>query len=528
KNILNDEEKYDIDYRKGHIMDSGSEKFNKDLSSDVFLIEMFKDEDSKVHTDAVEEAFVIGNKIIELHENKNIDKYSDVAILARNKKNFKIYKDVFKYLNIPIQIQVDQELKQTYLLKLIANILKLALILDSDNKKLFNEKRFLYLSIIRSELYEKDDFEIFNSLLNLSDPTIKTLKIAPEIYSKLRSVKKNIITKSNFEIIDNVIKEFDFYKKISITKKAVEKNYQIKYLYKTAKTLSDLSINGEDFVNYVYNLAYDDDIRLQVSVLEDKDEDSVKVTNIHQSKGLEYNTLFVAGLNKEFNKGTVRSFNFTNVGLFNFNLKNINKDNNILALNEYIKDYRISVVLEDNLKEELRLLYVALTRAEKALYLVSTPKNDYIKLNSFADYLYINDFKKFIKNENIETHNKYVKTTDYYTHIKANNLYYDEKIDSLEKIEFNYNLLQENSKKASSEILNLIDNKVFNSIISGTKLHLDFEYQDLNNSLVNRLYNTKFNDKMLKDAEIITEYEFTTLIDDEQITGIIDLLAIYE
>src|SRR5690554_2251700 len=85
KNILNDEEKYDINYKDGHIMDSGNQSYNDDLSADVFLIEMYKSDDSRVKNDAVEEAFVIGNKINELLKDKKIEKYGDVAILARNK-----------------------------------------------------------------------------------------------------------------------------------------------------------------------------------------------------------------------------------------------------------------------------------------------------------------------------------------------------------------------------------------------------------------------------------------------------------
>ena len=528
KNILNDEEKYDINYKDGHIMDSGNQSYNNDQSADVFLIEMYKSDESRVKNDAVEEAFVIGNKINELLNNNKIRKYSDVAILARNKSNFKIYADVFNYLNIPIQIQVDQELKQTYLLKLAANILKLASIIDINDKALINEKRFLYFSVIRSELFEYDDFKIFNSLLDINDPKVKTLKMDNEIYNKLRELKKVIKTKSNFEIIDFLIKSFDVYQKISITKKAKEKNYQIEYLYKTASTLSDLSINSLDFVDYIYDLAYDDEIKLNVSVLEDKDENSVKVTNIHQSKGLEYNTLFVAGLNKGFNKGIVKKFNFTNRALFNFNLKDDYQSREFLALNDYIKSFRTSLVLEDNLKEELRLLYVALTRAEKALYLVTAPKDDYIELNSFTDYLYYNDFTNYIKNENIYKHSDYLKTSDYYLYIKANNKYYDERIDYLEERDFKLKLKEIKTLKASSDLIELIDNKTFNNIKSGTKLHLDFEYQNLDNSLVNKLLNTKFNNKSLSNAEIITEYEFTYEKENESITGVIDLLAIHE
>src|SRR5699024_10677814 len=131
-----------------------------------FLLEMFKDEKSRVRNDSVEEAFVIGNKIKELLKEGKIKQYKDVAILARNKGSFKTFRDVFKYLNITIQIQVAQDLKQTYLLKLISNILNLAKELYNNDLKVLNNKRFYYMSIVRSELFNRDDYLIFNDLLD--------------------------------------------------------------------------------------------------------------------------------------------------------------------------------------------------------------------------------------------------------------------------------------------------------------------------------------------------------------------------
>lgn len=527
-NILTDEEKHDINYVNGHIMESGNSSFAKDKDADVFLLEMFKDEKSRVRNDSVEEAFVIGNKIKELLKEGKIKQYKDVAILARNKGSFKTFRDVFKYLNIPIQIQVAQDLKQTYLLKLISNILNLAKELYNNDLKVLNNKRFYYMSIVRSELFNRDDYLIFNDLLDLDEPTYRTLKIDDTVFSKLKIVNKVIKSKSNFEIIDTIIDTFDIYEKISKTKKYQEKLYQIEYLYNTAQTLSDLSINSNDFLDYITNLAYNDDIMINIDILEDANEDSVKITNIHQSKGLEYNTLFVSSLNKEFNKGSVINFNFTSAALFNVNLNNATTSEEVLAFNDYIKEARTSVSLNDNLKEELRLLYVALTRAEKALYLVTVPKDDYIELSSFTDYLYLNEFNRFIKKENITTYNSYLKDVNYYKYIKESNSFYSNKIKDLNDNMFNSNKVEKEAFKASSSIKELVDLKTYNNIKAGNDLHLDFEYNNTNNSLVRRLHDVSFNGKILNDATVINEYQFSYDSGDYVINGIIDLLAIYD
>ena len=67
-------------------------------------------------------------------------------------------------MKIPLEIHVDFSLKETYLLKLIANILMLSL--NIFNKENFNDNRFYYLSLARSELFNFSDYEIFTSLID--------------------------------------------------------------------------------------------------------------------------------------------------------------------------------------------------------------------------------------------------------------------------------------------------------------------------------------------------------------------------
>lgn len=525
-NILNDEEKYDINYKLGHFMESGSKNYLNDPYSDVYLLETYKDEDDRKDTDSVEEAFVVGNKIKELKEKNIINKYSEVAILARNRSSFQIYKDVFKYLNIPVQFQVDKNLKQTYLLKLISNILKLSLLINDNTKEAFNDKRFYYMSILRSELYRKSDYNIFNDLIDINTGK-KKLDIEEELLIKLRTLNSIIKTKSNYEIIDFVIKEFELYKHIYITKSFEYKELQIKYLYDISKTLSDINIYSIDFVNYIYNLSYDDNIDLNVSILEDSLENSVKITNIHQSKGLEYEVLFLVGLNKKFNAARVDRFSFEKSSKFNINIKNHIEDE-LSPLADFINNKRREITLNDNLKEELRLLYVAITRAERALYIVTRLKDDYSKLDCFTDYLYENGLLDLIKNENIKIYNSYMKTDDYYLSLSEDLTYYPKLIDNLNDI----NLKQKDSLikdfKPSTDIYNLLTEKEKENILKGNYMHLDFEFNNKENEYVNKLYNTKFNNKYIKDGEVLLEYEFIYEDNNKLINGIIDMLVIYD
>jgi len=526
--ILDDKDKYDIDYRDNHHMLSGSTKFNDDPSAQVYLLEVFKPEEDKRRAyDPVEEAFVVGHKIIDLLKEHKIKAYNEVAILARNVAHFPIIKDVFDVLGIPIQIQIDQQLKQTYMLKLIANILKLSQMIYLQDKNHFNQKRFYYFSIARSELFEQSDYKLFKSLIQPNQAYDKTLVMDEQIVKKCRIIYDAILTKTNRQIIDLVIDEFDIYHHISKANKIQEKIYQIDYLFNLSTSLSDLHIVSHDFVDYIYQMAYDESKQYKISVLQDKDENSVKVTNIHQSKGLEYNTLFVVGLNKNFRKPKLSELSYHEVTGINFPLK-VEDNSQLLALNTFINKMKQYHMINENIKEELRLLYVAFTRAEKALYIVTTPKDDYIKLESFTDFLYENGLRNLIKNDHITTYNRLTKDPMYYQYLKEHALYYPKMIEQLEEANLNLNHEFVEKKKASITLNEIIDSKTKRNIEKGLEMHLDFEYQNMDNPFVKKFYETKFDQKNLKDAKLIFEYEFSYETNEQVIHGIIDLVAMYK
>lgn len=102
-------------------------------------------------------------------------------------------------------------------------------------------------------------------------------------------------------------------------------------------------------------------------------EDVVKLMTIHSSKGLEFPVVFVAGLSRKFNMMDINHSYLFDKEL-GFATKYVNIDKRItypslpqLALKRKKKLETIS--------EEMRVLYVALTRAKEKLFLVGSLKN---------------------------------------------------------------------------------------------------------------------------------------------------------
>lgn len=141
-------------------------------------------------------------------------------------------------------------------------------------------------------------------------------------------------------------------------------------LMEKARSYESTSYKGLfHFVRYIeqlqkYNVDYGE------ANMEDEQSDTVRIMTIHKSKGLEFPVVFVAGLGKRFNMTDARSSVVIHaglgIGLDAVNLKERTKRPSLIK-----KMIQKEEVL-DSLGEELRVLYVALTRAKEKLILTGT------------------------------------------------------------------------------------------------------------------------------------------------------------
>ncbi len=105
----------------------------------------------------------------------------------------------------------------------------------------------------------------------------------------------------------------------------------------------------------------------------DDTADAVRIMSIHGSKGLEFPVVFLAGLGNEFNRENAKAdlLLHTKYGA-GMNLRDPE------TLTRHVTLPRLGLMLmqqSDDRAEELRILYVAMTRAREKLYLVMTLKD---------------------------------------------------------------------------------------------------------------------------------------------------------
>lgn len=487
------------------------------------------------------EAFIIANdikkKVTSNYEvfDKTLRpcKYSDFCILIDRTTAFDTYKKIFDFLNVPINIYKDDNIMISDETSLINNIIKF--IINIKNNRFNETTRFCFASIARSYLYQLDDQTIYD--------TISQNKInESEIYEIAYNISKNLDSLSNEEIIKKIIYDYKFYDKMIIAGNLNYRSIILDNLIIKFKELNKVNMTIYEVNDYLDSLINDEESIKIPALL--NNNDSVTITNIHKSKGLEYKMCYFPSLHKEFNLMDLNNriiFN-TKFGLILPNYDNGFKSTFVNFLNK-------ETYIKDEISERIRLLYVALTRAkEKMIMVTNLIQNDNCTTdeNGIIDYLTrINyrSYKDILESVYPYIH-KYIENIDLpeinigYKYSQKNTINID--IEDTHKIIVN-------KKEYISELINEEHySKSENKLITptevanmeyGTHMHYILENTDFKNPDYSLLTNEEqeiiqglLNNKIMsniKDANIYHEYEFIYENNKQIKTGIIDLMLEY-
>lgn len=119
---------------------------------------------------------------------------------------------------------------------------------------------------------------------------------------------------------------------------------------------------------------------------ENGSSDGVRIMTMHKSKGLEFPFVFIAGASKQFNRTDV------NAGLVISHTNGLGikrKEPENIKLYHTLSSKAVQrEILSESMSEELRVCYVALTRAKQELYIVSAMKNARTRIEKTEYLLY--------------------------------------------------------------------------------------------------------------------------------------------
>lgn len=202
-------------------------------------------------------------------------------------------------------------------------------------------------------------------------------------FKRLENYRECLAYTPIHELIWLVIRDTGYYNYVSAMPAGDRRKANIDMLIERAVQYEATSYHGLfQFVRYIEKLhKYDIDFGEAVTVGEG--ENTVRIMSIHKSKGLEFPVVFVAGMSKVFNNQDARSKLVIHPDL-GIGPDYVDPDLRIKSPTLLKKFIQKRIVLE-NLGEELRVLYVALTRAKEKLILTGYVPSVGDKLKKWSD-----------------------------------------------------------------------------------------------------------------------------------------------
>lgn len=390
-------------------------------------------------TDLQLECRMIASRVKELHK-KNIQ-YKDMVILLRSpKKVAKEMVDIFSEEGIPSfavssdgyysQVEVETVLAMLSVIDNPKQDIPLAAVLHSAMFH-FTDEELCSLKIAYGSLSEA----LCISLEAIADGNIGSenvcsgnkhsetisgenicsekenpLQVQPPLDQALFEKWKDFCTKLEryrrlsrnlrvHELLTLLYEETSYYLYVSALPMGEKRRANLDQLIEDALQFEKGSFSGLFyFIRYIEKAKQKEYDEGEANIYSEND-DLLRIMSIHQSKGLQFKVVFLSSIQKNFNKQDLRESILLD--------EELGMASNYLDQETRIQypSLQLSAIKEkmeeENQAEELRLLYVAMTRAEEKLIMTGVIKN-------LASYLEKHPVNEEIKTEEIRGANSYL------------------------------------------------------------------------------------------------------------------------
>lgn len=299
--------------------------------------------------------------------------YKDIAILLRSSSRAYLIENELKKAGIPFSSDISKISFETVEVDFFINILKY----------IANPKDDLtLLSVLRSEIFDFSEDEL--SLISLSSDKkyfYEKFSLYEENFNDELSQKISDFntTFADFSYILNFSTMYDFANIIFEKSgyydflKARDRGYErVQNIEAFIELMDDYDKNNDNslfgFLTYIDNLKNQKKDNLKASRNLSDEEDLVRIMTIHKSKGLEFKAVILPEASKGFNtRGKSKDMLLDKdlgIGI------NISDWDNKIKISSIKRDLILEKLNLNDKKEEMRVLYVALTRAERKLSII--------------------------------------------------------------------------------------------------------------------------------------------------------------
>lgn len=386
-----------IEYNQDEYLNLGAnfeEIQNQDYKTELEILDLSEENDDIWKTDEEEteeeqekvedvvlEARFVARKIKELIDSKYqiIDKktgrrdiqYKDIAILLRTSSGVaNVYEKEISELEIPVYSDSSSQYLQSVEIETIMSLLRiinnpmqdipLVTVMRSPIGNFTdNELIEIRMADRNSSFYEallKSDLEKAHRFLNL----LKELR-EDEEYMTLDEWIWNIYTKTGYMNYVNLMPN------------GALRVSNLRMLFERAKQYEEASFKGlYNFINFIDKIKFNQE-DLKAAKIIGENENVVRIMTIHKSKGLEFPVVILAGVGKQFNFRDLNGKILLDQDL-GMGPQYIDSDRYI-EFKTLAKKALAIKAKNEAISEEMRILYVALTRAKEKLIIVGRQKD---------------------------------------------------------------------------------------------------------------------------------------------------------
>ena len=352
------------------------------------------------------ECKMIATKVRELLEKGYA--YKDMVILLRSPHGVsREMVDIFGKEGIPAYA----ELKTGYYSAVeVETVLSFLAIIDNPRQDIpmaavlrsplfsFTDEELGQIVLAKGGLYEKPYDKSKESAVNLSLQAEKALPPALEekwqnFQEKLERYRRLSRSLRLHSLLSLIYEETDYYNYVRALPLGEKRQANLDQLLEDAKQFEKGSYSGLfHFIRYIEKVKKQEQDQGEATVFSEKD-DLLRIMSIHHSKGLQFKVVFLSQLHKTFNKMDSKAKMLMDAEL-GLAADYLDLETRI----KYPSLHKIAIKEKgerESLGEELRVLYVAMTRAEEKLILTGVCKNeeDLIKKFPVQERLSLEDIR---------------------------------------------------------------------------------------------------------------------------------------
>lgn len=294
--------------------------------------------------------------------------YKDIVILLRTVSGWaETFVEILGQENIPVSAEMSEGFFDTMEIRTMTEFLSvvdnpgqdipLTAVLKSPIAGLSSEE----LALIRSSSPEGSLYSACCSC----GPDIPGYRKLQVFLDMLTDIREASVYMELYELIQYIYDRTGYYDYAQALPGGQRRRANLDLLIERAVTYASGSYSGLfNFVRYIEQLKKNDIDFGEAAVPEDG-KGRVRIISIHKSKGLEYPVVILAGMGKKMNfqdaSGSMVIHPEYGIGLDAVNLRNRKKKASVY------KRFISKQIIRDTLAEELRILYVAMTRAKEKL-----------------------------------------------------------------------------------------------------------------------------------------------------------------